>query len=112
LGSCSIVASDVVTRLIERSAKNRQVAECGTDAACVFTVGEHRNRLCATAVAGNIHETIALVHYSFALLFFPPFRRRASNLERSDKKSLSNGTVSNRDFLSEVGFALAARILD
>jgi hypothetical protein len=28
------------------------------------------------------------------------------------KNGLSNGTVSNRDFLSEIGLALAARVLD
>jgi hypothetical protein len=72
----------------------------------------------ATAVEGNIHETIASVHDSFAVLFSRLFSRHASNPERSHEKGLSNGTASNRDllpdrnFLSEIGSALASRILD
>src|ERR1700738_2892607 len=70
------------------------------------------------AVVGNTRETIARFHGSFALLFFPLFGRHASNPERSRQKGASNGTVSNRDLLwdgsllSEVGSALASRVLD
>ena len=68
------------------------------------------------SVVGNTHETIAWFHGSFALLFSPLFSRHASNPERSHENGLSNGTVSNRDllsdgdFLSEISLALAARI--
>ena len=70
------------------------------------------------AVVGNIHETIAEVHRSFAVLFSFLFSRQASNPERSHEKGSGNGTVSNRDllsngnFLSEISSTLAPRILD
>ena len=66
----------------------------------------------ATAIESNTHETIASFHGSFALLLSALFRGHASNAERSHKKVQANGTVSNRDFLSEISFALAAGILD
>ena len=70
------------------------------------------------AVVGNTRETIARFHGSFALLFSRLFSRHASNPERSHEKGLSNGTVSNRDLLSdgnllsEISSAVAPRILD
>jgi hypothetical protein len=69
-------------------------------------------------LVGNIRETIAGLHESFAVLFSLLFSRRASNPERSRQKGVSNGTVSNRDllsngnFLSEISSALASGILD
>jgi hypothetical protein len=39
--------------------------------ATVFTIREQRNQLFATAIVSNTHETIAWLHDSFALLFFP-----------------------------------------
>jgi hypothetical protein len=73
---------------LKQAPKNGQVPACRTDAAYVFTIGESRNQLCATAVAGNTHETIAWLHDSFAVLFSRLFSRHASNPERSYKRGL------------------------
>jgi hypothetical protein len=64
------------------------------------------------ALLSNLRETIAEIHRSFALLFSRLFSWHPSNPSGSHKMGQANGTVSNRDFLSEIGFALAARILD
>ena len=56
--------------------------------ATVFTIGKSGKQLFATASVGNIHETIPLVHYSFALLFSRLFSGHASNPERSHKRGL------------------------
>ena len=77
-----------------------------------FRIRTGLSALFAKAVVGNTRETIAWVHNSFAMLFSRLLIRHASNLERSHEKRLSNGTVSNRDFLSEISCAFAARILD
>jgi hypothetical protein len=70
------------------------------------------------AAVGNTRETILPLHSSFAVLFSLLFSRQASNPERSHEKGSGNGTVSNRDllsngnFLSEISSTLAPRILD
>jgi hypothetical protein len=72
----------------------------------------------ATAFAGNLPETIPLLHGSFAVLFFRLFSRQTSNPEWEPQRGLRYGTASNRDFLSiggglsEIGPALATGILD
>jgi hypothetical protein len=70
------------------------------------------------AVVDNTRETITEVHHSFAVLFSRLFSRHPSNPNWEPQKGQANGTVSNRDLLwdgsllSEVGSALASRVLD
>jgi hypothetical protein len=55
---------------------------------------------------------------SLAVAFFPSVYPARIKSQAGHEKGLSNGTASNRDllsdghFLSEIGFALASRILD
>jgi hypothetical protein len=55
---------------------------------------------------------------SLAVAFFPSVYPARIKAQAGHEKGLSNGTASNRDllsdghFLSEIGFALASRILD
>ena len=74
--------------------------------------------LSRTAIVGNNHETIAPLHYFFAVLFCRLFAETLEISRGSHKGDQANGTVSNRDllsdgsFLSEISSALASRILD
>jgi hypothetical protein len=68
--------------------------------------------VCDSLSWATLTKPLRWFHGSFALLFSPLFSRHTSNPSGATKNGLSNGTVSNRDFLSEVGLALAARILD
>jgi hypothetical protein len=62
--------------------------------------------------AGNNHETMAGVHSSFAVLFSHLFSGGARNSVRGHKRNLNKGTASNGHGLSEIGIALASRILE
>jgi hypothetical protein len=64
----------------------KQVRAVAVTQSHVFTIGEFPNKLFATASVGNIHETIAVFHDSFALLFSALFSGHASNRGRSHKR--------------------------
>ena len=69
-------------------------------------------------LVGNIHETIAWVHYSFAVLFSRLFSWRGSNHPGPQKEVNEMGRRQTEIYypseaaLSEISFALAAGVLD
>jgi hypothetical protein len=80
-------------------------------AAVVFTIHEFSGCLPPPSRA-TIAKPFAWVHGSFAVLLSHLFMWSSLTSRADLQMGVKNGRASNRDFLSEVGSPLAARILD